>query len=263
MKNLYTTPVTGRKIQVADPYLTLGSVIHRVIEEVAVLPPEKRRETPLKARFERIWDFFSGKRGGFSDGNRIAQGGSDPPCACAMREEEFCKRGLKMIEKLQDSELLFKECYPPQENFPKVKLFRDQDIVLVGNFDWVELLPENKFHIIDFKTGKKEEGKNSLQLPIYLILGTYNLDKPIEKMSYWYLETEGEPTEVKLKPPQFYVSTIQQKALEIKKAIDENALQCVSQNGPCKLCEPYEKILAGEGEYVGLDRKMRREIYYV
>lgn len=247
LKNLYTTPVTGRKIQVADPHLTLGNVIHRVTEEVAVLPLEKRGAVPLKSRFDRIWDFFSGKKGGFQNSGQ---------------ENEFYERGIKMIEKLQDSEILFKECQAPSENFPKVRLFRDQDLVLVGNFDWVEILPEGTFHIIDFKTGKKEEEKDSLQLPIYLILGAYNLPKPVEKTSYWYLEMADRPSEVKLETPQFYVPVIQQKALEIKRAIDNNALNCLSQ-GNCKLCQPYEKILAGEAEYVGLDRKMRKEMYFV
>lgn len=248
LKNLYTTPVSGRKIQVADPYLTLGSSVHRVTEEIAVLPPDKRKIIPLKARFDRIWDFFGGRKGGFEN---------------LVREKEFYSRGLKMIEKLQNAEFLFRECYQPKEDFPKVKLFSDRNIVLVGNFDWVEVLPEGKLHIIDFKTGKKEEDKDSLQLPIYLILGTYNLERPIAKTSYWYLEINDSPTEIKLEPPQFYVTILQQKALKIQKAIEENALTCVASPGQCKLCEPYEKIVAGQAEYVGLDRKMRREIYFV
>lgn len=248
LKNLYTTPVTGRKIQVADPYLTLGSVIHRVIEEIAVLSPEKRKEIPLRTRFDRIWKSFEGKKGGFRGSSH---------------EEEFYQRGLKMLEKLQNSEILFKECYPPPQSFPKVQLFRDKNIVLVGNFDWLEILSDGTLHLIDFKTGKNEEDEGSLQLPIYLILAVYNLDRQVKKTSYWYLETEDQPTEVQLKEYKFYIPVLQKKALEIEKKIKENDLRCISPNGPCKLCQPYEQILAHQAEYVGLDRKMKREIYYV
>jgi len=248
LKNLYLTPVTRRKIQVANPFLTLGTAVHRVTEEIAVLPPEKRNEVPPQDRFDRIWGAFSGKKGGFkTDGE----------------EKEFYKRGIKMIEKFEDSEIISLPYLTPQDNFPKVRLFKDQEIVLVGNFDWVEILPSGGLHIIDFKTGKKEESEDSLQLPIYLILGTYNLEKPVEKLSYWYLENDGKPLEKKLQPAQHYVPIIQQKALELKSALEDNVLACKDPAGFCQRCEPYEKIISKEAEYAGLDRKMRREIYFV
>lgn len=248
LRNLYTTPVTERKIQVADPYLTLGTVVHRVTEELAVLPVEKRKEVQLRHRFERIWDFFSGKRGGFSDSSQ---------------ENQFYKRGMEMIERLEASEILYTPSYSFGPNFPKVRLFKDLDIILVGNIDWVEILAQGTLHIIDFKTGQTKEDDDSLQLPIYLILGTYNFEKPVEKTSYWYLGQDEVPTEKKLNPSQFYIPIIQQKAIEIKKAIDENLLVCNSPEGSCRHCQPYEKILLNQAEYVGFDRKMNREIYFV
>ena len=248
LKNIYHTPVTGRKIQVANPFLTLGTVVHRVTEEISLLPPEKRKDVPLKARFERIWNAFSGKKGGF-----VTQA----------EEEEFRQRGLQMIERLERSDILYSPCYPIGDKLPKVQLFKDKNIVLVGNVDWVEILPDNSIHIIDFKTGKMEEDEDSLQLPIYLILGAYNFPDPIKKISYWYLDREEVPIEKEVKPYRDYIPLIQEKALKIAEALYNNRLECISAPQLCEDCKLYEKIIAGEAEYVGLDRKMNREIYYV
>ena len=248
LKNLYRTPVTERKIQVVDPYLTLGTVVHRAVDEIYNLEPEKRKDIPLLDRFERIWQFFSGKRGGFSP---------------LQEEKIFYTRGRKMIEKLENSQIIQNPSYTIGGDLPKVRLFPDKDIVLVGGIDWVEILPKGSLHIIDFKTGKSEEEKSSLQLPIYLVLGNYNFKKPVEKTSYWYLEKDGHPVLKKLNTPQFYIPIIQEKALEIKKAIDGEELRCKHPSGKCFKCEKYEKVILNQAECVGFDRKMNRELYFV
>jgi RecB family exonuclease len=135
--------------------------------------------------------------------------------------------------------------------------------MLVGSIDWIQVLPNGGLHVIDFKTGKNEEDEHSLQLPIYFLLGTSNLQGNIEKVSYWYLEKDDGPVEMTLKSPEFYLSLLREKAQEIKKAIDNGKLICRAQSGRCQKCEKYEKIISKEAEFVGFDRKMKREIYYI
>lgn len=248
LRNLYTTPVTERRIQVADPYLTLGTAVHRVTEEISILEPKKRRAISLLSRFDRIWQFFSGKRGGFQS---------------AQEERNFYERGKKMIEKLEASDIMYGPSYSTGERLPRLRLFPDKDILLVGSFDWIEVLEQGGFHIIDFKTGKKEEKEDSLQLPIYLVLGVYTLKNPIEKMSYWYLEKDEGPVTKKLAAPESYLPILQEKAIKIKKAVEEGNLVCTAPKGMCAKCEKYERVLSGDAEYVGFDRKMNREIYAV
>lgn len=248
LRNLYRTPVTARKIQVTNPYLTLGTVVHRVAEEVNDLESEKRKETPFIDRFERIWRFYSGKKGGFSS---------------AKEEKTFYDRGRKMIAKLQKSQMIQNQSYKVEGGLPKVRLFPDKDIVLVGGIDWIDVLPTGGLHIIDFKTGQKKEAENSLQLPIYLILGHYNFKEPVERTSYWYLEKGEEPVLRELHPPQLYVPIIQEKALAIKAAIDNNELTCKHPSGKCFKCQQYEKVLSHQAEYVGFENKMSRELYFI
>lgn len=248
LRNLYRDPKTNHKIQIVNPYLTLGTVIHRVIEEVSKLPAEKRFEISLIERFKREWQFYNGKRGGF---------------VSSEQEKIFKVRGREMVKRLENSRIIKNQNFETGDELPKVRLFRDQNLILVGSIDWIELLPNEGLHIIDLKTGQKEEDRNSLQLPIYLILAHYNFKKPIEKVSYWYINKDEEPISIKLNPIQTYIQIIREKALKIKKSIEENKLICNFFPGKCFKCKNYEKAISGKAEYVGYDPAMNRDLYFI
>jgi hypothetical protein len=254
-KHLYRDPLTNHRIQAVNPYLTLGITVHNVIEKIAFFNREKRLTLSLKEKFEKEWHFWQGKKGGF-----LSQ----------EMEEGFKKRGLLMIEKFEQSFLIRNPnlvigegLREGEKELLKVKLFKDENLVLVGSIDWIEILPNQSLHIVDFKTGKNKEDKDSLQLPIYYILANYNFKKPIEKLSYWYLEEEREPLAIDLNSLKEYILIIRQKALVIKKAIKENKLNCQSKNGECFHCWKYKKIVLGQAEYVGYDEQMNRDLYFV
>ena len=208
----------------------------------------------LKEKFEKDWQFWRGKRGGFPSGEK---------------EESFKERGLIMIEKFEKSSLMrspnfvMKGVKFGERELPKVKLFKDEDLVLVGSIDWIEVLSSKSLHIVDFKTGKNKEDKNSLQLPIYHILASYNLKEPIGKLSYWYLEGEDKPVSMDLASVKEYIPIIRHKALAIKRAIEQNRLTCQSQNSECFQCSKYKKIVLGQAEYVGYDELRNKDLYFV
>jgi len=247
LRNLYRNPETGHKIQVVNPYLTLGTIIHRTIEEINILPPKKRLDVPLTERLERNWQPYAGKEGGFS---------------CQNEEENFKKRALVMLKRVESSKVIRNKSYKMEDKLPKVRLFKEQNLILVGSLDWIEILHSGGFHIIDFKTGRYQENGNSLQLPIYLILASYNFKKPIQKLSYWYLDRDREPVSFKLKPLESYLPIIQEKALRIKKTIDNNRLICKIFGG-CFHCSKYEKVLQGRAKCVGYDSQMNRDLYFL
>lgn len=248
LRNLYRDQRTNHRIQVVDPYLTLGTVIHRIIEKVSHWPEEKRVKISLVDEFEKRWQFYTGKKGGFIS---------------LEQEENFKERGLAMIKKLENCQVIKNQNYQPGGKLPKVRLFKNEDLILVGSIDWIEILPTGSLHIIDFKTGKSEEEENSLQLPIYLILAHYNFKQPIEKMSYWYLDRDEGPISVELNSRQSYIPIIREKALTIKRAIVNNKLICPSPYGRCFRCKKYEAILSHQAEYVGYDPEMNRDLYFV
>jgi len=248
-KSIYRHPVTNHKIQVASPYLSLGSVVHEIIEEMRVMEPEKRFTASLEERLEQLWDTYGGKRGGFVDKEQ---------------EQQFKERGKKMLQRVErNAEVLKGAICQIGSGFPKVRLFEGRDIILVGNIDWIEVLPTGKLHIIDFKTGQKEEAAQSLQLPIYLILATYNVQEPIAKTSYWYLERDDTPVSMHLKPLKEYVPVIRQKALRLEAALAKNQLTCQSGYKNCFHCRKYDMVTSGNAEHVGYDEKMRKDLYFV
>jgi hypothetical protein len=153
--------------------------------------------------------------------------------------------------------------YRIENTLPKLKLFSNQDIVLVGSIDWIEKLPDGSAHIVDFKTSRSEESPKSLQLPIYVLLAHYHLKVPIVKTSYWYLDKNGSGLKsVSLEPQEHYIKLLQKKALQVKKALEEGAIETCSGKSTFD-CSKYERVLAGEAEYVGCDEVMGRDLFFI
>jgi len=88
-------------------------------------------------------------------------------------------------------------------------------------------------------------------LPIYLLLATNCQTRKVEKVSYWYLDREDDLTECAL--PDF--EDAQKKVLDVARKIKvSRALDKYScPTGGCMYCKPYETILRGEVEFVGVD----------
>jgi hypothetical protein len=254
-KHLYRDPLTNHRIQAVNPYLTLGITVHNVIEKIAFLRKEERLTLSLKKEFQEEWSQWTGKKGGFFS---------------KRTEEEFKKRGSYMVEKFEKSFLIRnpnlvigKGFKGGEKKLLKVKLFKNEDLVLVGSIDWIEILPNQSLHIVDFKTGRNREDENSLQLPIYYILTRYNIKRPIERLSYWYLEDTEKPFEYNIISIKKYISLIRYKAITIKNAIKENRLVCRSQKKECSQCREYKKIVLGQAEYVGYDQIRNKDLYLV
>ncbi len=245
-KNIYRNPKTGNRIQLINPYLALGSAVHETIDEIINLTPSRRVKTPLLKRYDKVWRRYSGKSGGF-----ISE----------KQEDEFRKRGSQMIKRFSKSSLIKKRALKKKNDLPKISLFKGID--LVGSFDWVEVLKNGNLHIIDFKTGRSQEKSNSWQLPIYQLLAQEEYGKKVDKLSYWYLEKNKKKTfDNKLDIDNFF-DKIKEKALEIKEVVDKKSFSCDSRYHRCYWCRPYEEILSGKAEYVGVDSQRGKDIYFL
>jgi RecB family exonuclease len=108
--------------------------------------------------------------------------------------------------------------------------------------DWIEFLPDETLHIVDFKTGKREESDGSLQLPIYLLL--CNKLRPqwkVSRASYWYLESPGRFVEKELPDAETAFRDVYDVALRVKQAREAGEFKCPKGEGGCIHCRPYEK----------------------
>ncbi len=191
LHNVYKNPKTGKKINLVSPALSLGSAVHEVVEGLAEYSAETRFEKPeeLLERFEKAWEKFKGKKGGFK----------------SKEEEKIAyERGEAMIKRVTENPGPLKEKIVKLKEgangmLPNFYLSEKDNIILCGRIDWLQYVPEDdSIHILDFKTGKNEESGESLQLPIYQLLLNKLQKRKVSGASYWYLDSDDKPKEVSL-----------------------------------------------------------------
>jgi CRISPR/Cas system-associated exonuclease Cas4 (RecB family) len=259
LRNVYKDPRTGHKMTVMSPPLALGAAVHEVVESLAGLPVEDRLKVSLVKRLDPAWLKITGKKGGFKS-HEI--------------EIEYRERANAMLMNLQeDPGPILKRAIKIKTGsmgLPNYYLSEEDNIILCGKIDWLEYLEDSdSVHVIDFKTGKWEEKEDSLQLPIYLLLATNTQSKKVTKVSYWYLDRDDPPSrkategrsgiiEKKLPDVKDAFEKVYGVARRIKLARQLNHFIC-PDNG-CRNCIPYERILKGEGEKVGVS-DTRQDVY--
>ncbi|MEY2664653.1 MAG: hypothetical protein RIT04_461 [Candidatus Parcubacteria bacterium] len=258
LHNVYKDPKTRRKINITTPALALGVAVHEVVEGLADFPAEKRAsmatETALIERLGIAWKKVSGKKGGFRTPEQEAE--------MRTRAEAMLRRVAGHAEPL-----LLKTVKLPNGNsdMPPNFYINDEDnIILCGKVDWLIYRPEdNTLHILDFKTGKNEESGESLQLPIYQLLLANLQKRKVNGASYWYIDRDDTPIEVDLPSVEesykrVIVVARQVAAARAKAALEgpDAAFICPrvldGSGSDCFACRPFERILRGEAEYIGV-----------
>ena len=232
---------------IMSPPLALGQAVHEVIESLAILPVEERLKISLVKKLDPIWLKVTGKKGGFKTHSE---------------EMIYRQRANQMLINLQeDPGAIARPAIKIKSsiNLPNYFLSEEDNIILCGKIDWLEYKKDSdSVHIIDFKTGKNEEPEDSLQLPIYLLLATNTQSKKVSGVSYWYLDRDDGIVEKKLPDVKESFEEVYKVAKRIQLARKINHFKC--PKGGCFACRPYERILKGEGEKVGVS-DTRQDMY--
>ena len=240
LKNVYKDPKTGHKIKLMSPPLALGQAVHEVIESLSEIKTDLRFSEPLLDKFERSWKKLSGKSGGFFD--------KETEFKYKTRGEDMIRRVVKNPGPL--GELAVKI----NMDLPYYWLSEEDNIILCGKIDWLKYYPDtNSVEIIDFKTSRHEEGEDSLQLPIYHLLVKNCQNREVTAASYWYLDSSDELSPKKLpnlKESQDKIVKIA-KRMKLQKSLGK--FDCPNGEQGCRACRPFESVLRGEAELVGLD----------
>lgn len=229
------------------PSLALGQATHEVIEFLSDLPVDQRLKKPLSTLFEEAWKKVEGKLGGFFD---------------KQTEEEYKQRGILMLKNIEENPgpIINKAIkLKSDDGLPYFWFSEEENIILCGKIDWIEYIESSdSIHLIDFKTGKLEEGEDSLQLPIYYLLALNLQKRPISKLSYWYLDRDPFPKQRPLPTKTEAEEKISKIAQRIALARKLDHFNC--PKGGCKYCYPFERVLRGEGEMVSISN-YGQEIY--
>jgi ATP-dependent helicase/DNAse subunit B len=262
LHNVYKNPKTGKKINLVGPALSLGSAVHEVVEGLAEFPAEKRFEKPeeLLERFKKAWEKFKGKKGGFKS--------EEEEATAFARGEAMIKRVIENPGVLKNKIVKIKE--GANGMLPNFYLSEKDNIILCGRIDWLEYKEEDdSIHILDFKTGKNEESGESLQLPIYQLLLNKLQKRKVSGASYWYLDSDNKPKEVNLPNLDESYDKVYKIAKQVSDARTlalrvgaEKAFVCPRGPEGCFGCKPFEKIIRGEAEFLGLG-EWNQEMYLI
>jgi len=247
-KSIFKNPKTGRKIAIAKPPLSLGQVVHKVIDDLSTIETESRFLVPLVDRFEKVWQSISGIRGGF-----ISQ----------EQEKEYKDRGYKIMERLINNPgPLAKKAVKIKEDVPHFWFSQNEEIILCGKIDWLEY-DEGKdgVSIVEFKTGKIEEKEDSMQLAIYYLLAIHCQKRDVLGASYWYVNLHDAPQAVPTPNIDVAIKRITEIATRMKLARQLNHFKCSrdEKNG-CVYCAPLEAVTTGKGVFVGVG-DFKEEVY--
>jgi ATP-dependent helicase/DNAse subunit B len=248
LHNMYKNPKTNAKVSLVSPYMSLGVAVHEVLEGLGSYKAEERMSRDLIADYETAWAKVTGRRGGFKSPEE---------------EAEFKGRGRKMIENvIKDPRMLPNKIVklPKEKMNPNFYIDIENNIILNGLVDWIEYLPEtDSLHLVDFKTGKKEETESSLQLPIYLLLCNALQKRKVSKASYWYLESD-KVVEKELPDAEKAMADVLELARKVKAFRSGDNFKCLAGPDGCMHCKPYEKVVNGEAEFLGIGN-FNQELY--
>ncbi|MCX6764377.1 MAG: PD-(D/E)XK nuclease family protein [Candidatus Nealsonbacteria bacterium] len=252
LHNMYKSK-NNRKINLVSSVFSLGSAVHETLEGLARYKAEDRFKESLTDAFEENWKKVSGKIGGFKT---------------AIEEAEAKERARQMIERVvkNPGPLLKKtiKLKGGKNNMPPNFFLSEEDnIILCGKIDWLEYIEEDdSVRVIDFKTGKNEEGQDSLQLPIYVLLLNALQNRKITGAYYWYLDRADAPSIVALPKAESARGKVLSIAKKIKEAREIGRFECPKGMPGCFSCQPYEKILKGKAEFVGIGG-YNQELYLI
>ncbi len=250
LRNIYRNE-RGKKITLAAVPLSLGKAVHDTLEGLADYKVEDRFKQPLLDIFEKNWKKNSGKFGGFK----------------TEEDEQVAKeRGKAMIERVMNNPgpLLNRTIKLEDKDMGSLLNFyisKKNNIILCGRIDWLEYIPEDdSLKVLDFKTGKNSERKDSLQLPIYVLLLKYLQKRKVSGASYWYIDKDDKPVDVELPDISSSAKRVLDIATKMKVAKDKNEFNCPRGPQGCFACRPFESILQGKAEFVGLG-EYNQDIY--
>ena len=252
LHNIYRSE-NNRKINLVSPSLSLGAAVHKTLEGLAKYKAEDRFKKSLPEAFVENWKSVSGKVGGFRT---------------TKDEAEVKEQARQMIEKVvKNPGPLLKKTIKLKdegsETLPNFFLSEEYNIVLCGKIDWIEYIEgDDSVRVIDFKTGKNEEGPESLQLPIYLLLLDALQKRKVSGAAYWYLGRADAPSSVALPEIANAREKVSAIARKIKDAREIGRFECPRGSQGCFSCQPYEKILKNEAEFVGIGG-YNQELYLV
>ena len=243
-RNIYRSP-RGLKIQIINPSLALGQAIHDTLEIFLRLPVAERSKEGLTEKLEFSWSNLTGEKGGFTS---------------AEEESLYKNRAIEMLGRFWKNDHFKNTEMEKIPGFPKAEL--GDDIILTGKLDWLEKEGE-VYRLVDFKTGKNEEKKDSQQLPIYAVLIAGVFKTSNIRASYWYLDKDENIVSFPLPEIEKTTEYLKNKGEIVKMVRQTNSYRCSSGRESCWACKDILAVAQGKGKLVSMDPVNRKQEIYI
>jgi hypothetical protein len=94
-------------------------------------------------------------------------------------------------------------------------------------------------------------------------LAEYNLEKPVKKVSYWYLDRDDEPVEKTIPDLSKTLEILKERAQTVLKTVASKQFHCSSGQEECRYCQEYNKVIKDQAEHVATDYKRKREVFFL
>jgi DNA helicase-2/ATP-dependent DNA helicase PcrA len=147
---------------------------------------------------------------------------------------EYYKNGIEVMtkyyEKYNDVEVKSKVI---EKNFK----FKLGEIDVTGKIDRVDLLPDGKYEIIDYKTGqvkKEKEVREDNQLTMYKLAASEVFGYDVEKLTYFYVEDD---VKISTERNEKDIEKLKKEVLEVTSKIQENNFVPTPSRESCNLCD--------------------------
>lgn len=172
-------------------FFTLGKAVHNAITLFYHAPLEQRTEKQLKEYLLKTWasEVMWNKKpplekwGGFKS---LEEERQDYGLALGMLENF-----MRMAEVDPEIEYLPTDDFRhSMDDYKNLITPLNGEVDISGKFDLIMQDEGGFLHIIDFKTGKKEDNSD-FQLRFYKLLAEAKLKKPVQKASFYFLRSGG------------------------------------------------------------------------
>lgn len=214
----------GPQFEKPRPELFLGNQIHSALRRFFELDPSERSLDLLHNLFRRAWAVDGKRRETFTD---------------VATEREF---GLKGLELLRQFFSVHDTSGRPFKLEEWVECALDEENGLLGKIDRVDVDPDGRLHLIDYKTGKPPSSagylRSDLQLPAYWLMAGATFGRPVGRITYLYLQS---PTPYSATFTREEVEGVRRYLTELIRKIRSDEQFLPISNPLCRFCD-YQSI---------------------
>lgn len=147
---------------------------------------------------------------------------------------EYYKNGVEILTKYYEK---YNEIEVKSKVIEKNFKFKLGDIDVTGKIDRIDLLPDGKYEIIDYKTGqvkKDKEVREDNQLTMYKLAASEVFGYDVEKLTYFFVEDD---VKISTERNEKDIENLKSEVIDVTKKIQSNNFTATPSRESCNFCD--------------------------